>query len=303
MAKKSSKNILTAFLLNFIFSVIELVGGIFTNSISIISDSVHDFGDAISIAIAWLLEKKSEKKPNEKYTYGYLRYSVLGALVTSVILLIGSVLMVYNAIPRLLNPVEVKYNGMLILAILGLTINGIGAYKTAKGEKISEKTVSLHLLEDVLGWMGVLVISIAIKIFKAPILDPIFSLVITAFILVNVVKNIKIIFEIFLEKAPRDINIEEIKEELLRNDKIQDIHHIHIWTLDGIKKYMTMHVLVNSNISNQEIIELKKEIHKELKENKIHHITIEIEFDNENCNKYECYIDMEEDQSHLGHHH
>ena len=135
MKNKNTRNILIAFILNMFFAIFELIGGVLTNSISIISDSIHDFGDALSIAIAFVLEKKSEKKPDDKYTYGYLRYSVLGALITSMVLLVGSVIMLYNAIPRLFNPEPVNYNGMLILGIIGLIVNGAGAIVTSKGNK------------------------------------------------------------------------------------------------------------------------------------------------------------------------
>ncbi len=133
MKENSSKNIKIAFFLNLCFSIFELIGGIFTNSISIISDSVHDFGDCISIGISYFFEKKSKRKPDNKYTYGYLRYSLMGALITSFVLLLGSTLVLYNAIPRLFNPEDVNYNGMLIFALFGVAINGYAAYKTSKG--------------------------------------------------------------------------------------------------------------------------------------------------------------------------
>ena len=206
---KSHKNMLIAFLLNLLFSIIELIGGFFTNSISIISDSIHDLGDAISIGIATILEKKSMKEPDKKYTFGYLRYSLLGALFTSVILLIGSIIIIYNIIPRLINPIQVNYNGMIILAIIGLGINGIAALKTSNSYNLNEKSVSLHMFEDVLGWAAVLVGSFIIKLTGWYIIDPILSILITFYILIHVYKNIKEIFNIFLEKMPESIDIDE----------------------------------------------------------------------------------------------
>lgn len=301
--QKSQKNIKTAFFLNLFFSIIELVGGIFTNSVSIISDSVHDFGDASSIAIAWWLEKKSEKKPDEKYTYGYARYSVLGALITSVILLVGSVIMLYNAIPRLLNPQYIKYNGMIILGIFGLIINGLGALTTSKSEKINEKAINLHLLEDVLGWIAVLVVSIVMKIFNIPILDPILSICITIFVLYNVFKNLKTIFEIFLEKAPTKTNFEEFKQELIKeNNEIIDIHHIHIWTMDGNNTYVTMHILIKDGLKTEDIIALKEKIKDEARHYEISHTTIEIEYEKEKCKNEECQVEFEVSK-HIHHHH
>lgn len=287
--KKNSKNIMIAFILNIVFAVIELIGGILTNSVSIISDSIHDFSDAISIGIAFFLEKKSLKKPDDKYTYGYLRYSVLGALITSTFLLMGSVVILYNAIPRIINPQTVDYNGMLILGIIGVLINGAGTLITSKGNKLNEKVVSLHLLEDVLGWLAVIIVSVVMKMFDLPILDPLLSIGITIFILYNVFKNLKSIFEIFLEKAPSNIDFEKLKEELLKNNEnILNIHHIHLWTIDGEKIYATMHVVVPNNIDKNVIIELKKYINNEAFIYKITHITLEIEYESEICDNLKC---------------
>ncbi len=305
MKEKSSKNnIFMAFMLNLFFSIVEFVGGIFTNSISIISDSIHDFGDAISIAVAWFLEKKSEKKPDKKYTFGYARYSVLGALITSTVLLVGSVVMIYNAVPRIINPVEVNYDGMLILGILGLFINGAGALVTSKGEKINEKAVSLHLLEDVLGWIAVLVVSVIMKVFNIPVLDPILSILITVYILWHVVRNFKSVFEIFLEKAPESFEFEEFKKELMNENKeIKNIHHIHIWSVDGVNTYVMMHVVVSDDIQIPEIISLKKKISDEALHHKIVHTTIEIEFESEKCENEECDVKINEEMRHAHHHH
>lgn len=304
MKRKSSKNIFIAFLLNLLFSIIEVIGGIFTNSISIISDSIHDFGDAISIAVAWILEKKSEKKPDDKYTFGYARYSVLGAFITSMVLLVGSIFMIYNAVIRIINPVAVNYDGMLILGILGLFVNSIGAFVTSKGDKVNEKAVSIHLLEDVLGWVAVLLTSIIMKIFDIPILDPILSIGITVYILKHVIENLKIVFGIFLEKAPENSKFEEFKKELIEhNNMIKDIHHIHVWSADGVNTYAMMHVVVQDDINVQDIIALKKEINHEAAHHNINHLTIEIEFESEKCEHDECSVEVTETNNHLHHHH
>ena len=150
---KTEKNILIAFILNITFSIFELFGGLITNSISILSDSIHDLGDAISIGISFFMEKKSKKHANNKYTYGYIRYSVLGGVITTAILLTGSILVIISAIKRLITPVEVNYTGMIIFAIIGTILNLIAAYVTKEGNSINQKSVNLHMLEDVLGWI------------------------------------------------------------------------------------------------------------------------------------------------------
>jgi len=302
--KNHSRNIFIAFVLNLAFSVIEFIGGIFTNSISIVSDSIHDFGDAISIAISWVLEKKSEKKPDKNYTFGYTRYSVLGALITSTVLLIGSTIMIYNAVIRLINPVEVNYDGMLVFAILGLIANSIGAFVTSHGNKLNEKAVSLHLLEDVLGWIAVLVASVIMKIFDISIIDPILSICITVYILWHVINNYKSIFAIFLQKAPDSIDADEFKDELIdKNKYIKDIHHIHIWSLDDINTCMSFHVVLSHFTTQEKIIQLKKDIKHEAKHHNISHITIEFEFENEGCEDKECSVHTSSNCNCHHHHH
>lgn len=286
---KSHKNMKIAFLLNLLFSIIELLGGFFTNSISIISDSVHDLGDAISIGIAAILEKKSHKEPDKKYTFGYLRYSLLGALLTSVILLVGSIVVIYNAIPRLINPTIVNYNGMLILAIIGIIINGFATLKTSHSHNLNEKSVSLHMLEDVLGWAVVLVGSFIIKLTGWYIIDPILSLLMTIFILLHIYKNIIEIFNIFLEKIPENIDLDNLKEELGKIENVEDIHHIHIWTMDNSHNYVTLHARINKDVENKDMEEVKNRIRAELKKYDLEHSTIEIEY--EKCENEECRLE------------
>lgn len=301
-----SRNIFIAFILNLGFSIIEFIGGLFTNSISIISDSIHDFGDAITIAISWVLEKKSKQKPNAKYTFGYTRYSVLGAFITSTVLLIGSVVVICNGITRIINPVKVNYDGMLIFAILGLVANGIGAFVTSHGERLNEKAVSLHLLEDLLGWIAVLITSVVMKIFDVSILDPILSIVITFYILWHVMQNYKRIFGIFLQKAPDNIDAEQIINKIiLGNHIIKDIHHVHLWSLDDLNICMSCHVVMPSNAEMFDIIRIKRIIKHEMLQYNITHITIEIEFEDEECNDTICsvYNNNKTHSHHCCHHH
>lgn len=301
-----SRNIFIAFILNLSFSIIEFIGGLFTNSISIISDSIHDFGDAITIAISWALEKKSKQKPNNKYTFGYTRYSVLGAFITSTVLLIGSVIVIYNGITRIINPVEVNYHGMIIFAILGLVANGIGAFVTSHGEKLNEKAVSLHLLEDLLGWIAVLVTSIIMKMFDISILDPILSIGITMYILFHVVQNYIKIFSIFLQKAPDNIDAEQIINKIkLRNRIIKDIHHVHLWSLDELNICMSCHVVMPSKAEMFDIMRIKHIIKHEMIQYNITHITIEIEYEDEECEDIICsvYNNNQIHSHHCCHHH
>lgn len=291
---KTDKNILIAFLLNLFFSVFELIGGIFTNSIAIISDAVHDFGDSLSIGISYFLEKKSKKKPDKKYTFGYTRYSVLGAIITNTILIIGSVIVIYNAIKRIITPVEINHNGMIIFAIVGALVNFIAAYMTKEGDSLNQKAVNLHMLEDVLGWIAVLIGAIVIKFTNFNLIDPILSILVAIYILIHALKSYKKIFNLFLEKTPEEIEIDELKEHILNIKDVEGVHHIHIWSIDGYNHFATMHIVTDT----KKVTELKKSIKEELSEHGISHTTIEIESKDECCDEEECCI-----KEHTVHHH
>ena len=292
---KTEKNILIAFVLNIAFSFFELLGGIFTNSISILSDSIHDMGDAVSIGISYVMERKSKKHADNKYTYGYVRYSVLGGVITTTILLVGSIFVIYGAIKRIINPVTVNYSGMIILAIIGVILNLIAAYVTREGDSINQKAVNLHMLEDVLGWVVVLIGAIVMHFTDIKIIDPIMSLGVALFILIHSIKNLKKVLDLFLEKTPDDIDIDELKEHLLKIKGIDDIHHIHVWSIDGYNNYATMHIVSKS----KDIDKIKKEIREELEEHNICHSILETEL--EICDDQECHVEFKEHHEH--HHH
>lgn len=293
---KTEKNILIAFILNFGFSIFEFIGGILTNSVAIISDSIHDIGDAFSIGISYFLEKKSKKDPDNKYTYGYTRYSVLGALITTVILLVGSILVIVSAVNRIFNPVEVNYNGMIIFAFIGVVVNFLAAYYTSRGDSINQKAVNLHMLEDVLGWIVVLIGAVVMRFTDIAIIDSIMSILVALFILVNSFKNFKLIVDLFLEKIPTGISIDEIKEHLIEIDNVVDVHHIHVWSIDGYNNYATMHVVIDKETKN-----IKEKIREELEEHGISHVTIELENKNEKCSEEMCKVKHNHTTTH--HHH
>ena len=295
---KTEKNIFIAFLLNLMFSVFEFAGGAFTGSVAIISDAVHDIGDALSIGLSWLLERKSKRKPDSIFTYGYIRYSVIGSLITTIILLFGSVIVSYNAILRILNPVKINYNGMIVFALVGAAVNFIAAWLTKEGDSLNQKAVNLHMLEDVLGWIVVLVGAVVMRFTDISLIDPVMSIGVSVFIFVNALKNLKEITNLFLEKIPTDIDAEEIKKHLCEIDGVLDVHHIHIWSMDGYNHYATMHIVTERNGH-----EVKDEIRKELKEHNICHVTLELEGADEHCHDKECHTENHENGGHHHHHH
>jgi cobalt-zinc-cadmium efflux system protein len=292
---KSEKNILVAFILNFVFSVFEFVGGIYTGSVAIISDAVHDIGDAMSIGIAWVLEKKSKKAPDERYTYGYSRFSVLGGLITTLILLAGSGTVIVNAIERFVNPREINYEGMIIFALVGVAVNFTAAYFTREGDGINQKAVNLHMLEDVLGWIVVLVGAVVMRFTHWTVIDPIMSIGVALFILVNSVKNLKEVLDIFLEKTPDGISAKELRKHLCEIEGVIEVHHIHLRTIDGSGIYAEMHIVAEGDAHS-----IKHKVRDELSELGVVHATLELETEGEHCDEKECRV---RHCGHIGHHH
>lgn len=276
----------TALLLNGSFAVIEFFGGIFTNSTAILSDAIHDLGDAAAIGSAIYFEKISKKQRDERYTYGYKRFSPLAALINTSILLVGTTVVFSQAIPRLLNPQPLHTSGMMLLAVLGLLFNGVAVIRLKKkSTTLSHRAVMLHLLEDLLGWVAVLLGSVLIKLTGWTIIDPILSLVIAAFILYNVVKNFRGIFSIFMQTAPQGVDEGVIRKEIKSLAQVIDVHDLHRWSMDENYTVATLHVVVPQMISSAEQIALKQKVVEVMADFGINHVTIEVEFDSEKCKK------------------
>ena len=295
---KTEKNILIAFILNLSFSLFEFVGGLFTGSVSILSDAVHDMGDAISIGISYFLEKKSKQQPDETYTYGYARYSILGGALTALFLLLGSVIVICNAVNRMFNPIKINYSGMILFAVIGVCVNFCAALITRKGGSLNQQAVNLHMLEDVLGWAVVLIGAVIMRLTDISILDPILSIGVALFILVNAIKHLKEATWLFLEKAPCSIDVNEMKHHLSELPCVLDVHHIHVWSMDGHTNYATMHIVTNANH-----VRIKESIRKELEEFGISHATLELEAEEEYCHATYCHVEYQKDFEHHHHHH
>ncbi len=295
---KTQRNILIAFILNLSFSVFEFIGGIITGSVAIISDAIHDTGDAVSIGISYFLEKKSKKQPDEKYTFGYSRYSVLGGFISTLILLIGSAIMIINAINRIINPTLINYTGMIVFAVVGVCVNLCAALFTHHKGSLNQRAVNLHMLEDALGWIVVLIGAVIMKFTNISVIDPIMSICVSAFIFFNAAKNMKEIFDLFLQKAPENISIEKIKTHITEIDGVISVHHIHLWSMDSNNNFASLHVVTDCDTHD-----IKDKIRKELHSHGICHVTIETEKSTEHCHDKECHIETNTDHHHGHHHH
>jgi cobalt-zinc-cadmium efflux system protein len=278
-----SSNVGIAFFLNLSFSLIEVVGGYLTNSVAILSDALHDLGDSFSLALAWYFQKLPKKKRDSKYSYGYRRFSLMGALINSTVLLIGSIFVISESVSRIASPETVDAKGMFILAIIGIVINGIAMLKLKKGHSLNERTVSLHLLEDVLGWAAVLVASVVMIFVNIPVLDPILSLAIACYILFNIYNNLRDTLRVILQGTPENIDGDEIEKTLLNIEGIESVHDLHLWSMDGEFNISSIHIVVVANRDNRSVAEIKHQVKQIMKQYNIQHSTIEIEQSEEHC--------------------
>lgn len=282
------KNIRIAFFLNLFFTVIEIVGGILTNSVAILSDVVHDLGDSFSLGLSWYFQKIAKRPRTKNYTYGYKRFSLMGAVINSLILTVGSVLILMNAIPRLFNPQQPDVKGMLLVAVLGVVVNGVAMLKLRKGHSLNEKVVLLHLFEDVLGWLAVLLGAGVMYFVDVPFIDPLLSIAISVFILFNVYRNIRQSLRIILQGSPDLINIDEIEKTVTMLENVRNVHDLHVWSVDGEYNVLTIHVVLSVPLSMAELHNLKADIRKILFSLNIQHSTIEFETFDEECELEEC---------------
>jgi cobalt-zinc-cadmium efflux system protein len=282
------KNIKVAFFLNLFFTLIEIWGGFLTNSMAILSDALHDFGDTLIIGFSLYFIKRSQKSRDQKYSYGYKRLSLLGAFISAIILSMGSILIVLKTIPRLVNPQDVHAPGMFLLAVFGVLVNGLAVWRLQKGQSPNERVVRLHLLEDVFGWLAVLIGSVLIYWFNWLIIDPLLSLAIAGYILYNAIKNIRDFIRIFLQGIPKDISLETIGAEISQIKDVLSAHDLHIWSMDGQYNVLSAHLVIKENLTKLEIIAIKNQVRQILHKYNITHETLELEYADETCSFENC---------------
>ena len=279
----SSGQIKIAFFLNLSFTILEIIGGLWTNSVAILSDALHDLGDSFSLGMAWFLEKYSNRKADEKFSYGYRRFSLLAAMINTIVLILGSAFILTKAIPRLFEPEHSNAQGMILFAIAGIAINGFAAFRLKKGGSLSVKVVMWHLLEDVLGWTAVLVVGIVLMFKDIHVLDPLLSILVTLYVLYNVVRNLKKTLVLFLQGVPDSISISKLEEKFAAIDGVTSVHHTHVWSLDGEHHVLTTHLVVAQEVERRKILEIKRQIASMTLDLHLEHSTIEIEYENEFC--------------------
>jgi len=280
-------NLKVAFFLNLVFTVIEIIGGIYTGSLAILSDALHDLGDSFSIGLSWYFQKLANRKSDKKYSFGYRRYSVLGALINAIILFIGSVFILSEAIPAIWNPNEVDEAGMLVIAVFGVLVNGAAVLRLKGATSLNEKVISLHLLEDVLGWMAVLIGALLIMFLNWYIIDPILSVLISLYIIYNVFKNLRMAISIMMQSIPASINLEDIEKTILALPEVSNVHDCRVWSMDGEYNVLSAHVVLHKECDISTLTEVKCQIKGQLIERGINHSTLEFERPEEACDQFE----------------
>jgi cobalt-zinc-cadmium efflux system protein len=287
-AHAAGGNLLVAFLLNLAFTGIEIAGGLWTNSIAILSDALHDAGDCLTLGLALYLQRVSAKSADARFTYGYRRFSSLGALISGVLLSVGVGYMGWQAVHRLGNPEPVHASGMMVLAVIGVLFNGLAAWKLRHSHSLNEKVAGWHLVEDTLGWIVVLIGSGIMTLWDVPIIDPLLSLGISLFILWNVIRNLRQVALVFLQRAPAGFDVADFERRLCTLPGVLNAHHTQTWTVDGEHHVLSTHLVLKPGSTREDIVEAKREVHRLLKEQDFEHITVEVELEGEDCTADAC---------------
>ena len=272
----AKKSIWLAFFLNLSFAIVEFIaGGVFGSS-TVLADSVHDLGDAIAIGLSAYLETISNREEDSHYTLGYKRFSLLGALITAVILITGSVLVILENITKNFHLQPINDKGILWLGIIAISVNVLASLVIRKGQTKSESILSLHFLEDILGWLAVILMAIILRFTDWYILDPLLSLVISFFILSKAIPRFWSTLKIFLDAVPEGVDIKQVKSRLEQLDYVASVNQLNLWTMDGLEKNAIIHVCLE-HVKHMEVC--KESIRDILKDCGFQNITIEVDAD------------------------
>jgi len=278
--RKSETRIMLAFLLNLFFTFVEIWGSAVTGSVTILSDAMHDFGDCIALGMAWRMEKLSKRPPSERYHFGYRRFSVVAGLVNNIILLMGGVVLIVTSVQRFFAPRPIDGRGMLMFAVFGILMNGIAMLLTAKGKNINEKTISMHMLEDVLTWVAVFVVGIVMCFFDLPVLDSLLSIGMTFVIFAGVARNLKKIFDIITVRSPLVIKeYRELREQLAELNEFGGVEALRVCTMDGEDRNAEVCLVLYEEIAAEDMMNLFSQVSQCCKEFRIKQSVIQIRYE------------------------
>ena len=294
----SKTSIWLAFFLNLSFSIVEFIfGGIF-NSSAVLADAVHDLGDALAIGLSACLETISNRQEDKRYTLGYKRFSLLGAMLTALILLTGSFMVLLENIPRLLSPQPVNYQGMLWLGVIAILINLLASLIVREGRTKNEAILTLHFLEDILGWLAVILVACVLYVTDWYFLDPLLSLLISSFILWKAIPRFWSTLKIFLDAVPEGVETAELEKELAALANVKSVNQLSIWSMDGLENDAIVHICIEDW---EQMMKTKEAVRHLLRDRGVHNITIEVDASQSNHAKHKRNV-RELEQKH-GHHH
>lgn len=281
------RNVFIAFLLNLVFSIIELIFGLLFKSSAILADAVHDFGDALAIGLSFVTERMSDKRADQNFSLGYKRFSLLGAMITSSILILGSVFLIVENFPKLFHPEVVNKEGMLILGVIAIIINVLASLVVHKGKTVNEAILILHFLEDILGWLAVILVSIVLRFTDWYFLDPLLSLVISAFILSKAVPKFWDNGKLFLNATPKELDFVSLEAELLDLEGVENLNQLNVWTSDGLNHQAVVHICKTSHLTDQAV---KEQIYTCLSSHHIQLLALEIDQDQTEHEKHGLHL-------------
>lgn len=277
-------------ILNLAYVIIQVVIGLNINSLSLLSDAGHNFLDVAGLALAMIAFKLSKSKSTEKYTYGYKKSSILISLLNAVILLISIGAIGYEAIFKLQKPEPIPGVTIAIIAGIGIIINGVSAFMFFRDKEsdINVKAAFLHLASDALVSLGLVTGGIIIYYTHLYWIDSLLSIIICVVIIVSTWGLLKNSLRLSLDGVPTNVNLKEIKENVLKLEGVKDFHHLHIWAISTSQNALTGHLVVSNEFSNQQITSLKHNIKHELLHLNIQHSTLETE--TESCQEVYCVV-------------
>lgn len=279
---KEGKNLFITLILNFLISLVEIVGGIFSNSLSLISDALHNFSDGFALLIAYFAMRVSRRDPNFKNTFGYKRIQILAALFNAATLVVICVFLLYEAYQRFLSPEEIKSKTMLIVAVIGLVANLLGVLllKSHSRNSLNIKSAYLHLIGDTFSSVAVIIGGILIYFYQIYWVDPLITVLISLYIIKETISILLETYHILMQSTPKGIDILQISKEIQEIDKIKDIHHVHIWSLSEKETHFEAHVDLTQDLKTSECEQIIKKIEALLHHRyQINHVTLQMEFE------------------------
>lgn len=276
--------------LNFLFVVIEVIAGLYIDSLSLLSDAGHNLADVATLALSLLAFRLLKVKSNEHYTYGYRKTSILVALFNGVVLLVSIGAIVFEAIQRFLHPVAMPGITIAWIACIGIVINAITALLFFKGKEkdLNQKSAYLHLMSDALVSLAIAIGGVIIFYTKLYWIDSLLSILVALVILISTWKLLKDSLRLSLDGVPEGIHIEDIRKAIAKMPGIQNIHHIHIWAISTTENALTAHLVLEKDTSIEQEQKIKHEVRHELEHLNIHHVTLETEWGNEECGEKTC---------------